>query len=557
MWTAEAAGGPDCEVTSILYIAGHQRWRDSASSESAARRRKQRHTEPPIFLPSTIVIWACALYWRVSPSPHRPLRPTATEHTGAAVALLEISTFRTMDPTLSLVFRFPQEPVDMVIEEYTTDPEIPPFLRTPLPIFSPRSQARIFSHIIIISQQSAIGANFLSAESPHLHSYARGLTILETGAVPGHWMSSMIAALSMLDGLRSFAFDSHDEDFNWKQMAQELRMAICELCEQSSLLKLRLFNLGIFVDLDEFASLIASPSLSDLSLENILLPPTVEAEKAAHSRLTPTKCRFIVTHIYEEILHRAAFSTIFRWLAEGDASRLQDFNAIWSPETTSDLQRIMNASALTLTRLKLFMDRTRMSNLSQSTSALKYSVWVVSSYTPRNLILSRSTTLRYLELKFIVRFSEIHTMAPWMAELVAPSPLRASPLASIRLTICLMTVDPLLPIPTIDWTPLASVLNVSQFPDLRSFNLQFASLSAQDQVRLVVADAKRGLHELDARGVLECVNSHRQTPFIYIGSSLRSGQQITHYYDVLLAEKQYTKEVSSPTDYSSCEMTRG
>ncbi|KAJ7451948.1 hypothetical protein FB451DRAFT_1566016 [Mycena latifolia] len=402
--------------------------------------------------------------------------------------------------TTSIVPRFPQELIDIVIKEIGRDK---PTLRSCALVchaFLPTSQARIFSHITLHSihpgptgSRARQRLQQILQESSHLCAHVRSLKIVESGCVssatPGPWMSMLIALLSMFKALTSFAFEARKAGFWWTNIPKELRNAISRLCERSSLTQLRLDNAKQFSELDEFTSLVASPTLSYISLRHVDLPLVTEPEMASQRQLRPTWCSLL--------LRNPTLNFMLRWLSNGDLSHLQSLEVTWAPGETSHLQRIINLSAANLEKLWLIPDQGP------------------ASYASHTLILPRSTKLSYLDLRFTIDVSETDTMASWIARLLGsaqgPSTLTTIVVKlALRRTPNLILFNPLnhpiLPI-QIDWAPLGNVLNAAQFPALRSFLIDIRVLSmgsgSDSELKSLAEDAKRSLHDLDVRGVLK------------------------------------------------------
>ncbi|KAJ7451957.1 hypothetical protein FB451DRAFT_1409561 [Mycena latifolia] len=289
-------------------------------------------------------------------------------------------------------------------------------------------------------------------------------------------MFTLIAVLSKLTALTSFVFEARNHDSRWMNIPKELRMAICTLCERSSLVNLGLLNLRTFAELDEFAALVAAPTLSDISFRSIELPTVAETESAAHTQLRPTRCSLRLAH--------PTLSIMMRWLADGDVSQLQHLEVNWAPGMTDHLQRLMDDSAQSLEKLWLIADHSP------------------SSYAPHNLIFPAK--LCHLHLTFSLHVSETDTMTPWIANVLEPSH-GPSHLITIVVQISLRRpLHPLAPIPPIDWAPLASILTAAQFPVLRSLLLEIKALGSDAQLKVVAEEARKALRDLDVRGILTC-----------------------------------------------------
>ncbi|KAJ7451958.1 hypothetical protein FB451DRAFT_1409562 [Mycena latifolia] len=359
--------------------------------------------------------------------------------------------------------RFPQELIDMIIDDIGMDDVTLHSCALVCRPFLQASKARIFCKIDISSTQSTVSGSCqrlhrIFRNSPHLCPYVRRLCIVEDSSIPtsfpGAWISSLISVLSMLNALTSFTFEARNRDVGWMKMPQELRSAICRLCERPSLVKLRLLCLGRFTELDEFASLIASPNLADIVVWNMQLPRAAEATQVARTMLKPVSCCLALVG--------PTADTLMRWLAEGDLSNLQHLSIVWSPQNTAHLQRVVNGSAASLARLKLIMIRTP------------------SLYVSQNLVLPHSTTFRCVKLYLNLSASDAVTIPTWISEIFQP-PQRPSFLINIAVKIGgIGTINPLLHSMTpLDWAPLLSVLSVAQFPMLRTLRVYSRHHSAR------------------------------------------------------------------------------
>ncbi|KAJ7681663.1 hypothetical protein B0H17DRAFT_1138266 [Mycena rosella] len=262
--------------------------------------------------------------------------------------------------TISLVSRFPQELIDKVIEEIETDDPILHSCALVCRTFLRPSQARSFSHVDLIPTQSARCQRLhqVLLDSPHVCRYVRSLKLVERDSIAAGdsgKLSPVINVLSILDSLMSFTFEveAGTRDFACMNMPLELRLAICGLCERSSLLALEVSDLGEFAHVEKVASLVASPTLSEIRLQNIVFPPGSELEKVAESRPRATKFSLNLVH------HDLTLLILTRWLAECDLSGLHRLYVTWTPETALYLQRILDTSAPTLDNARLVVHKLR------------------------------------------------------------------------------------------------------------------------------------------------------------------------------------------------------
>ncbi|KAJ7510638.1 hypothetical protein B0H11DRAFT_1030829 [Mycena galericulata] len=244
----------------------------------------------------------------------------------------------------------------------------------------------------------------------------------------------------MLHEVRSFSFEARAQNFHWCELPEELRRAICGLCHRASLISLELAFLGTFADPTEFSSLLASPTLTELTLALIsvpALPLSSDREGPSSGPLAQNKCEFD--------LPRMTLDKLIPWLDERESfSQLQHLFFVWVPDTTSHLQRILSASMSTVEELTLTLpdDPT--------------------NYAATHLCLANLPNLRLLELTLVLGLTSSETTVPWLAGLVS-SHQNPGTLTDLVLKVYLLTFqDLLVSVATIDWEPLGSVL--TRFP---------------------------------------------------------------------------------------------
>ncbi|KAJ7675514.1 hypothetical protein B0H17DRAFT_1207555 [Mycena rosella] len=255
--------------------------------------------------------------------------------------------------SISLVSRFPQELIDKVVLENVSDDATLRSCALVCRFFLWVSQTCIFSHIELGADPTpstpgprACRLHLVLQHSPHLSPYVRSLRILKGRPCWAAENSSLQAILSMLHALTTFTFDVCDLNFQWNELPAELRTAICALCARSPLSKLQLTSLGKFTDPDEFASLIASPSLVHLDLSMIVLPPLDRAG------MTPKRLKDLANFSIHAL--PSTMDAVLRFLAErGVLVHLRQLVFMWSPEVTSHIQRFIDASAPSLQELAL------------------------------------------------------------------------------------------------------------------------------------------------------------------------------------------------------------
>ncbi|KAJ7472188.1 hypothetical protein FB451DRAFT_1399473 [Mycena latifolia] len=382
-----------------------------------------------------------------------------------------------MDTTLSrasLVLRFPQELMDRVIEENNTDIPASPHSFVDLSCAPPKHASSRASN----SSWGRRHPDHISAVSDYTKFYGPP-DISRWGMLA--WVAtdpSLIAVLMMLDALTSF-----ESLAEWPELPKELRAAICGLCARSRLVKLGLVGLGKITQMDEFASLIASPALENLSLRNIELPLLDECSGAVQNQLRLTFCDLRVAGPTLPIL--------MRWLTPPDAfATVRQLHLIWAPpRNTPDIQRIIDASVSSLKKLFL--------TISQG---------LIAPYTLTPLVLVKLPALRFLNLTLLFPDEESAALTPWLA---GNTGARTTYIASnvwglteIVIEMFLTTTPTPVPIAAIEWAPLARALEPAHFPALKRLKLDIVALSSQleELLGVILDEAKRGLQALRDRG---------------------------------------------------------
>ncbi|KAJ7451956.1 hypothetical protein FB451DRAFT_698579 [Mycena latifolia] len=383
----------------------------------------------------------------------------------------------------SLVSHFPQELIDRVIEENRDTPTLRScalvcrsFLRA--------SQVCIFSHVELVTQSKPSPSRplYLALQhSPHLCQYVSSLKIVIGAGIASRLVTldpTLVAILGMLHALTSFDFEKRDGPFQRGAIPVEVQSAICDLCARSQLQTVRLR--GLDVQMSEFTALVASPALRDLLLMNVGFPPMDDGDDAGHGQIKLTRCCLDVT--------ASTLDAVMRWLAGGDAfAHLRCLQLAFPLEATSRVQRIIDAAW----------------NLDELALTLKAEGRSASAQAPNPVVLPAARALRVLRLKFVLRVPESPAVVPWLAVLLCG----ASALTDILIRIYVFTSNPLAPIPSIDWAPLASALDAAHLPGLTRFALEFASLAPggfPQHLQEVVDEARRDLSGLAERGVLDC-----------------------------------------------------
>ncbi|KAJ7758253.1 hypothetical protein B0H16DRAFT_1885281 [Mycena metata] len=176
--------------------------------------------------------------------------------------------------------------------------------------FRPPSQASIFAIIDLIpTGDNAKRFCDILTDSPHL---------------------PLSRVLGLLGAITFFSLDLKP-DFHGYEVPQMLRTAICDLCRRSHLTSLQLSNIDL-VDFGEFAQLVASPALTELTLLKIVLP-TPTNDIRLNDRLRLITCSFD--------LMGPTLAIVMAWLLEAESfSRVRVMNLSWHAGTMSHLQKL-------------------------------------------------------------------------------------------------------------------------------------------------------------------------------------------------------------------------
>ncbi|KAJ6564164.1 hypothetical protein B0H19DRAFT_1140469 [Mycena capillaripes] len=176
---------------------------------------------------------------------------------------------------------FPQEIFDIIIHESGRDVSTLRSCALVCRAFLPSSQASIFCDVELADcDTSRVQRLYLTLlRSPHLRGMVRQLTISDAGG-RADWYPTVIALLGILDSVTSVAllFAAH-----WNNMPEEMRVAICAICQRSHLVSLRLP--ATVTSLTEFTQLVSSQTLRKLWLEDIAWVRLQENMKASMSGL--------------------------------------------------------------------------------------------------------------------------------------------------------------------------------------------------------------------------------------------------------------------------------
>ncbi|KAJ7613665.1 hypothetical protein DFH06DRAFT_1146815 [Mycena polygramma] len=392
-----------------------------------------------------------------------------------------------MDSTSeSLVSRFPQELRDKIVSENGFDM---PTLRSCALVchsFLPASQAQIFSkiHLKETADSTRPEANIQTLHdilvgAPHLRSYVRTLSVRLIQGDEGHhqYYACLVSVLQLFPAVTFFDLSGDPADqCEWRHLPRELRTAITEFCRRSDLATLWLYGLGTFTDLAEFIQLVSSPSLKNLQLDSIILTaPEI-----------PWRNPMGLIELDLNLVHEPTQDIVMNWLIQGGSLvELRRVSLLCQMETVAGVQRILNMSP-------------NIENLTLH-PAPALSITLANSLSLANL-----KKLRELQVHiYVVDPEDSPRFCPLLAELLKP---RGKSLEILKLKVYLLPGLPGI----IDWTPLANMLTAEAFPVLGHIQVwaHWHSVDEdpvfQEPADRFLVDARRGLHHLEERGMLEC-----------------------------------------------------
>ncbi|KAJ6513726.1 hypothetical protein C8R47DRAFT_618103 [Mycena vitilis] len=380
----------------------------------------------------------------------------------------------------------PPELIDIIIRENATDL---PTLRSCALIcraFLRTSQACIFCDVHLSSQSRANQLHDLLVDSPHLHTYIRCLSILESSAdrgvrhrdVTGFWLAgcpNLATSLGLLNAVTDFSLIFQHRGFpsNWDGLPEELRKSICALCQRSPLTCLRLCSLEDITDPAEFSQLVSSAALKDLSL-SFLAIPSLPGNEAA-----PFNCPLRLTRL--ALCLALSYNVITGRLLEINSLRdLQILDIGWHPRTARPLSEIIDAA-----------------------SSIRELVLNVSGDIPQDQSipsLSRLEHLRILAITFRISAYSAQPACNLLAGLLTDGP---KSLTSLK--IFLFMAYPV--IATMDWSPVASALHATAFPALTNIAVRVAfarDMHPRERIRFI-KDIHRGFTHFSEQMSLDCV----------------------------------------------------
>ncbi|KAJ7136269.1 hypothetical protein C8R46DRAFT_1322513 [Mycena filopes] len=146
----------------------------------------------------------------------------------------------------------PPELLDLIIRENAADSPTLQSCALVCSAFLTSSQACIFSLVLLKPQEGTTQRLYdILSRSPHLCAHVRTLHLIDLIEDCETWYPCAVALLYLLNSLKSVVLRGY-AGVDWCNFPQELRGAICALCQRSALRALKVFQLGTFRDLAEF-----------------------------------------------------------------------------------------------------------------------------------------------------------------------------------------------------------------------------------------------------------------------------------------------------------------
>ncbi|KAJ6587937.1 hypothetical protein B0H19DRAFT_1247662 [Mycena capillaripes] len=404
------------------------------------------------------------------------LGPDRTRTSGSRGLNAEALGLFALDMNAASVSHFPPEIIDMIIRQNDADP---PTLRACALVcraFLSSSQACIFFEVKLIPRKGrAQQLCDVLVESPHLRRHIRTLRISDAGLDWESVSQGLVVVLGLLDAVTAFVliFENHNSG-----PADGHLRALSTV----ALVSLRLAHLGALSDLTEFSHLVSSAALTELALQDIVLPSESLTEgKLAllNKALALTDCRLDLKGLTLEI--------IATWLIGGESlSVVRCFHCPWNIETVSHVQNITQASRSSIQEVFLYSHDLNVSHDFSTT-----------------LSLAHLEKLRVLTVSFLIEADHSDRLVPELAALLEACPRTMSTFGVGTYLIS----EP--EIPPVDWTPLANVLikNSTHFPLLRNvgFGVMCMSSASDEPAERFIEGIQRGLPHLHEQGILKCV----------------------------------------------------
>ncbi|KAJ6578530.1 hypothetical protein B0H19DRAFT_1253759 [Mycena capillaripes] len=374
--------------------------------------------------------------------------------------------------TTSPIASLPPELLDQIIRENRTD--------------APTLHSCSFGD----EQSDELQLSDVLVNSPHLRSHIRTFRISDasTDGWTSSWCEAITEIVALLDSVTSFGLFFQRDEYSpgWNDLPQDLRAAICWLCQRSPLVSLHLVHLGTFRKLEEFAPFVTSAALTELSLQGIVLPMPEDELRHWTTDLKLTSCR--------SILQISTLSVLIRWLVDGDSfSHVRYLHCPWNAETVEQLQHVIQASKSTLQTIFLYSHNP-----------------LVSHDDSNRLSLSSLELLRTLNLHLIASADQCERLPHMLAGLLGPC---AQSLTTIHFGIFMVpsiTIQVQMAFPAIDWTTLADTLTVARFPNLAKVKFDARSFvgPVENSAQTYIEGVRRAFPHLLALGILQCEVVH-------------------------------------------------
>ncbi|KAJ7075521.1 hypothetical protein B0H15DRAFT_866765 [Mycena belliarum] len=396
---------------------------------------------------------------------------------------------------------FPQELIDLVIDEASTSAPTLQSCALVSRAFYPRAQYQLFSQIdfVLVPSTRSHGLERLHdvlSNSPHLIQYIRSLKIThgdDKEPLPEDVLvdleATLVPILASLVNLRSFTVTELD----WSCLPPGVRNAIWEVCQRPKLTRLRLKGTGE-LSLSELVQVTASPALTRLDLDLDV------AARAAAEDAVPSSASHL-THLTLSSPHFDGLTSIYPWIVRGrQESCLRQLCVWWHCETTARLQTLV-ASSVRLRKLILF-------------TTSEFFDAVIRQHRATRLSLAGAAYLQHICLCLDFNFSspDAAPFVPWLADLLHSHGSTHTPSALHKISLLIgPTITGARPIsdgPTAaEWSVLAQVLTPRRFPYLREVTFFWAH-GAEDEKHPGLAEAFyaaacAGLPRLDAAGILK------------------------------------------------------
>ncbi|KAJ7510675.1 hypothetical protein B0H11DRAFT_1955698 [Mycena galericulata] len=373
---------------------------------------------------------------------------------------------------------FPQELIDRVIEESADSSATLRSCALVCKAFLHPSQALIFSHVGLFFYWFTPNLKperlyHVLSRSPHLARHIKSLAICyNLREPPGQAVALIDTVLFPIIVLLSDLQSLKIHGIVWTHLPARFTNALYDICRRSTLSKLSLREIRN-LSISEFSQLVASPSLTDLSIVGLTIVLPTNGETITGDQLQLTRLAMK--------LDPRTTDAIMAWLVRGDrVSHLRHMRSVWDVAYTPHLQTIIDVAHASLTSLFLVTD------LELSTERFPV------------LSLAHKTSLRTVTLSFSRDITkDTAQFAPFFARFLESSP---SSLTTISLGFDLRsswrTLSPQ------NWDIFDPLLSRERFPGLEIFAI-FLQGSATTRLEMTIATIKLALPRLEADGILK------------------------------------------------------